>query len=42
MYKNDKGIFVPAASMRTELIDFSKWMIGVMNKRILSENSYKE
>ncbi len=41
-YKKDKGIFVPAASIRTEPIDFSKWMIGVMNKKILSENSYKE
>ncbi len=41
-YKKDKGKFVPAASIRTEPIDFSKWMIGVMNKQILSENSYKE
>ncbi len=41
-YKKDKGIFVPAASIRTEPIDFSKWMIGVMNKKILSKNSYNE
>lgn len=41
-YKKDKGVFVPAASIRTEPIDFSKWMIGVMNKKILSKNSYME
>lgn len=39
-YKKDKGVFVPAASIRTEPIDFSKWMIGVMNKKVLSESSY--
>lgn len=41
-YKKDKGVFVPAASIRTEPIDFSKWMIGIMNKKILSKNSYME
>ncbi|WP_281986877.1 serine hydrolase domain-containing protein [Aquimarina aggregata] len=41
-YKKDKGVFVPAASIRSEPIDFSKWMIGMMNKKILTENSYNE
>lgn len=41
-YKKDKGVFVPAASIRSEPIDFSKWMIGIMNKKILSKESYKE
>jgi len=41
-YRKDKGVFVPASSIRTEPIDFSKWMIGMMNKQILTENSYKE
>ena len=41
-YKKDKGRFVPAASVRSESLDFSKWMIGVMNKKILSEDSYGE
>ncbi|WP_027392575.1 serine hydrolase domain-containing protein [Aquimarina latercula] len=41
-YKKDKGIFVSSSSIRSEPIDFSKWMIGVMNKKILSETSYKE
>ncbi|MDO5970584.1 serine hydrolase domain-containing protein [Flavivirga aquimarina] len=41
-YKKDKGIFVPAASIRTEPIDFSKWMIDMMNKKLLTKNSYKE
>ncbi len=41
-YKKDKGKFVSASSIHTEPIDFSKWMIGVMNGEILSEASYKE
>ena len=41
-YRKDKGLFVSASSIRTEPIDFSKWMIGMMNKKILSENSYQE
>lgn len=41
-YKKDKGKFVAPASIHSEAIDFSKWMIAVMNNRELSENSYKE
>lgn len=41
-YKKDKGVFVAPASIRSEPIDFSKWMIGVMNKKILKEESYQE
>jgi CubicO group peptidase (beta-lactamase class C family) len=41
-HKKDKGKFVAPASMHSEPLDFSKWMIAVMNKRVLSENSYKE
>jgi len=41
-YKKDKGKFVAASSIHSEPLDFSKWMIGVMNKKVLSEDSYKE
>lgn len=41
-YKKDKGKFVAPSSIHSEPMDFSKWMIGVMNKKILAENSYSE
>lgn len=41
-YKKDDGKFNSAASLHTEPLDFSKWMIGVMNKEILTEKSYAE
>ncbi|MBW1296446.1 serine hydrolase domain-containing protein [Aquimarina litoralis] len=41
-YLKDKGIFVAPASIRTEPLDFSKWMIAVMNQEILKEESYLE
>ncbi|CAM4356525.1 serine hydrolase domain-containing protein [Gillisia limnaea] len=41
-YKKDKGVFVSSSSIHSEPIDFSKWMIGVMNKEILSKESYNE
>jgi len=41
-YKKDKGSFVAPSSIHSEPLDFSKWMIGVMNKKILSESSYSE
>ncbi len=41
-YKKDKGKFVAPSSMLTEPIDFSKWMIGLMNNKILSKESYSE
>tara|TARA_R110002074_G_scaffold244066_1_gene415809 strand:+ start:145 stop:1254 length:1110 start_codon:yes stop_codon:yes gene_type:complete len=41
-YKKDKGNFVSASSIHTEPIDFSKWMIAVMNKEQLSKSSYDE
>ena len=41
-HKKDKGKFVAASSIHTEPIDFSKWMIALIDKKILSESSYKE
>lgn len=41
-YKKDKGKFVAPASILSEPIDFSKWMIAVMNREQLSEKSYNE
>ena len=41
-YKKDEGKFVAPASIHSEPIDFSKWMIAVMNKELLSEDSYNE
>ena len=41
-YKKEKGHFVAPSSLHSEAIDFSKWMIGVMNKKILTEDSYSE
>lgn len=40
-YKKDKGKFVAPASLHTEPIDFSKWMIAIMNRAGLAEESYK-
>ncbi|WP_410485914.1 serine hydrolase domain-containing protein [Spongiivirga sp. MCCC 1A20706] len=41
-YKKGKGKFVAPSSIRSESLDFSKWMIGVMDKKILTESSYSE
>ncbi len=41
-YKKGKDQVVAAASIHSEPIDFSKWMIAVMNKKLLSEKSYQE
>jgi CubicO group peptidase (beta-lactamase class C family) len=41
-YKKDKGKFVAPSSIHSEPIDFSKWMIGVMDKKVLSQSSYEE
>lgn len=40
--KKDDGIFSAPASIHSESIDFSKWMIAVMNNGILKEESYNE
>ena len=40
--KKDKGIFSAPASIHSEAIDFSKWMIAVMNKEGLTKESYEE
>ncbi len=39
--KND-SVFVAAASIHSEAKDFSKWMIGLMNDKILTEDVYDE
>lgn len=38
----NKDKFVAAASIHSEPIDFSKWMIAVMKKKLLSKESYNE
>ncbi|MFD2564042.1 serine hydrolase domain-containing protein [Aquimarina rubra] len=40
--KKEDSIFSAPASLHSEPIDFSKWMIAVMNEDILSQESYKE
>lgn len=39
--KNDT-VFSAPASIHSEAKDFSKWMIAVMNKKLLTEKSYQE
>ena len=39
---NDNGEFGAGYSIHSEPIDFSKWMIAVMNQEQLSEKSYTE
>lgn len=41
-FKRDKDRFVGAASIHSEPIDFSKWMIAVMNRKLLSAESYNQ
>jgi CubicO group peptidase (beta-lactamase class C family) len=41
-YKKDKGKFVAPSSIHSEPLDFTKWMIGVMDKKVLSQSSYEE
>lgn len=41
-YKKDKGKFVAASSIHSESMDFSKWMIAMMNYKTLTETSYNE
>lgn len=41
-FKKDKGVFVSSSSIHSEPLDFSKWMIAVMNKKLLSKESYNE
>lgn len=41
-FKHADGKFGAAASLHTEPLDFSKWMIAVMHQELLSEKSYKE
>jgi len=40
--KKDDGIFSAPASIHSESIDFSKWMIAVMNGEGLTEESFEE
>lgn len=41
-YKKEDGRFSAPSSIHTEPLDFSKWMIAVMNNKILSAKSYEE
>ncbi|MDH7445422.1 serine hydrolase domain-containing protein [Aquimarina sp. 2201CG14-23] len=41
-FKKDDNKFSSPASIHSESIDFSKWMIGVMNEDVLSPKSYEE
>jgi len=41
-YKKGENTFVAAASIHTEPIDFAKWMITIMKRELLSEESYEE
>jgi CubicO group peptidase (beta-lactamase class C family) len=41
-YKKGRDVFGAGYSIHSEPIDFSKWMIGLMNQRLLSEESYTE
>ena len=40
--KKDDGIFSAPASIHSESLDFSKWMIAVMNKEGLNEVNFNE
>ncbi len=39
--KND-SVFVAAASIHSESVDFARWMVGVMDDKILSPERYEE
>tara|TARA_R110000868_G_scaffold410693_5_gene699831 strand:- start:7354 stop:8445 length:1092 start_codon:yes stop_codon:yes gene_type:complete len=41
-YQKDNNRFVAPASLHSEPLDFTKWMIAVMNEELLSESSYDE
>ena len=41
-YQKDNNRFVAPSSLHSEPIDFTKWMIAVMNEELLSEDSYSE
>jgi CubicO group peptidase (beta-lactamase class C family) len=41
-YKKGDGVFLAAATVHSEPIDFSKWMIAVMNQQGLKPSSYNE
>ena len=41
-YKKDNGVFVAPSSLHTQSLDFSKWMIDLMENEHLSESSYNE
>ena len=41
-YQKGENVFGAAYSIHSEPVDFSKWMIAVMEKEILSQKSYNE
>ncbi len=40
--KKEDGVFMAPASIHSEPVDFSKWIVAVMNKDILTPESYEE
>lgn len=42
LWRSYDSIFVAPTTIHSEAIDFSKWMIAMMNKKGLSENGFKE
>ena len=41
-HQKDDGRFVAPSSLHSNVIDFSKWMMAVMNKQVLTQNSYRQ
>ncbi|WGK64857.1 serine hydrolase domain-containing protein [Croceiramulus getboli] len=41
-YQKNDSVFVAPASIHSEAREFSKWMIGVMNEEILTQESYRK
>lgn len=41
-YKKDKGKFVAASSIHTTAYDFGGWMCAIMDRKLISEQSYSE
>ncbi len=42
LWRSYDSVFVAPTTIHSEAVDFSKWMIAMMNKKGLSENGFKE